>query len=142
MAPRRHELTDGQWARLEPLLPKNKGAGRPWEDHRRFLNGMVWILRTGAPWRDLPERYGKFNSVHARFTKWRRDGTWDSIVASLQNAMDDGELLDLDLWCIDGSNVRATRAAAGAREKGGQSTSRKTTPSVAPEGGTERSCTS
>ena len=138
----RHDLTDEQWGLLEPLLPTNNGAGRPWVDHRQFLNGMLWILRTGAPWRDLPERYGKLRSVHARFTRWRRDGTWDRMVASLQSRLDDVGLLDLDLWCIDGSNVRASRAAAGARKKGAQSASRKTTRSVVLEADTARRSTS
>ena len=72
---RRHELSDEQWEQIEALFPAGGGPGRPWHEHRKYVNGMFWILRTGAPWRDLPERYGKWRSVHARFDRWRKDGT-------------------------------------------------------------------
>ncbi len=116
---RRHELTDGQWERLAALLPLGGGRGRPWHDHRRVLNGIFWVLRTGAPWRDLPERYGKWKSVHARFVRWREDGTWDYLLTHLQQDLDAAGELDWQLWCIDGSSVRASKAAAGARKRGG-----------------------
>jgi transposase len=80
-----------------------------------MLNGILWILRTGAPWRDLPARYGSWNSVYGRFNRWSKDGTFDAIVESLQGELDAGGKLDRDLWCLDASSVRATRAAAGAR---------------------------
>ncbi len=77
----RHELGDEQWALIEDLFPKNgKKAGRPWSEHRRILNGMFWILGTGAPWRDLPRRYGPWQTVHRRFSRYRRDGTFDRIL--------------------------------------------------------------
>lgn len=142
MASKRYELTDEQWARLEPLLPKRQGSGRPWHDHRRALNGILWIVRSGAPWRDLPERYGKFKSLHARFTKWRRDGTWDRLVERLQAEMDAEGMLDWELWCVDGSNVRAARCAAGAQKKGAHPMSRKTTRSAGREEDSEQSSTS
>ena len=67
---RRHELTDEQWDRLEPLLPPQRPAtGRPAKDHRMVLNGILWILRTGAPWRDLPERYGSWKTIYSRFRR-------------------------------------------------------------------------
>ena len=141
MAGERYELTDEQWERLEPLLPVNRGPGRPWHDHRKMLNGMLWILRTGTPWRDLPERYGKFTTVHQRFTRWREDGTLERFVEHLQGEMDAAGMLDWSLWCVDGSNVRAARCAAGAVKKGGPRTSRKTTRLVVPVGGTGRSST-
>lgn len=137
----RHELTDQEWQHIEGILPCNKGAGRPWHDHRTMLNGMLWTLCTGAPWRDLPKRYGKWKSVHARLTRWRADGTWDRIVQHLQCEMDEQGLLDWGLWCIDGSNVRATRAAAGARTRGGLRMSRLTTLLGAHEAGSGRSFT-
>jgi transposase len=141
MVAKRYELTDEQWARLAPLLPASRGPGRPCHDHRRMLNGMLWVVRSGAPWRDLPERYGKFKTVHARFTRWRRDGTWDHVVEGLQSEMEAEGLLDWKLWCVDGSNVRAARCAAGADKKGGPQTNRQTTPWGGREGASERSCT-
>jgi transposase len=114
----RHELSDTQYARLAPLLPKldhNGEAGRPWLPHRTVINGILWILHTGAPWRDLPERYGKWNSVYARFKRWRQDGTWTHIFATLLDECDKQGQLDHELWCIDGTITRAARCAGGAR---------------------------
>ena len=71
--PRRHELPDAEWARLEPLLPPRK-PGAPRKDDRRILNGILWKLATGAPWRDLPERYGPWQTVYTRFWRWSRGG--------------------------------------------------------------------
>lgn len=142
MAGERHELTDEQWERLRTLLPESRGPGRPWHDHRTMLNGMLWILRTGAPWRDLPERYGKFTTVHQRFTRWRRDGTLERFVEHLQGEMDAAGMLDWSLWCVDGSNVRAARCAAGAEKKGEHRTSQTTTRSGARGEGSGRSSTS
>lgn len=114
----RHELSDAQYERLRPLLPEPRHhgkAGRPWLPHHTMLNGILWMLRTGAPWRDLPDRYGKWNSVYMRFKCWRRDGTWTRLFASLLDERDDQGLLDHDLWCIDGTITRAARCAGGAR---------------------------
>src|SRR5689334_5902251 len=81
-ARRRYELSDAQWARLEPLLPPEKpDTGRPNHDHRQILNGMLWVLNSGAPWRDLPRRYGPVGTVSSRFYRWRQSGpsrTWGS----------------------------------------------------------------
>jgi transposase len=117
----RYELSDPQWARIETLLPhrSHRGkAGRPFRDHRPVVNGILWILHTGAPWRDLPERYGPWGTVYYRFHRWRRDGTWVRIATALLDELDDKGKVDHDLWCIDGSVVRASRAAAGAKKKG------------------------
>ena len=82
---RRHELTDEHWERLTPLLPPEKPAtGRPNKDHRTILNGILWILRTGAPWRDLPERYGPWHTVYSRFRRWQQAGIWDEVLRVLQ----------------------------------------------------------
>lgn len=116
----RHELSDAQYARLEPLLPEPRHhgkAGRPWRPHRRVVDGILWILGTGAPWRDLPERYGKWNSVYARFKRWRRDGTWSRILSKVLDRRDDQGRIDHELWCIDGTVVRAARCAGGARRR-------------------------
>ena len=88
----RHELSEAQYARLEPLLPEPRHhgkAGRPWVPHHTVLNGILWILRTGAPWRDLPERYGQWNTVYSRFKRWRRDGTWTRLYSTLLDQRDD-----------------------------------------------------
>ncbi|HED04089.1 MAG TPA: IS5 family transposase, partial [Candidatus Fraserbacteria bacterium] len=75
----RGNLSNEQWKRLEPLLPPQKPkTGRPAHDHRRIINGMLWILRTGAPWRDLPERYGPWQTVASRYYRWGKAGIWDS----------------------------------------------------------------
>lgn len=114
---RRHELSDSQWQLIEGLMPGEDGPGRPWNDHREMLNGMMWILHTGAPWRDLPEHYGPWETVYCRFNRWRKDGTLDRILERLQMRLDREGRIDWDLWCVDGSNIRASRAAAGAPKK-------------------------
>jgi transposase len=126
----RGELTDRAWAQLAPLLPCNQRRGGRWCDHRRVINGIVWKLRTGAPWRDLPERYGPWQTCYDRFVRWRRDGTWDRLLAHAQTKSDAvGELE----WVVsvDSSSVRAHQHAAGARKrpaeadtKGGRSVTR------------------
>ena len=116
---RRHELSDQQWETIKDLLPAPKRRGRRPSDPRQMLNGMLWIVRTGAPWRDLPERYGPWETVYARFNAWSRDGTFDRILGRLQIDLDAAGLIDWDLFCIDGSTVRASRAAAGAQGKRG-----------------------
>jgi transposase len=112
----RYELSDQQWDLLKGLFPK-QGRGGRWLDHRTVLNGMLWILRSGAPWRDLPERYGNFKSVNHRFNRWRRDGTFDRVLKALQIRLDKAGKIDWDLWLVDGTSIRASRAAAGARKK-------------------------
>jgi transposase len=119
----RYELSDPQWARIESLLPHrthHHNLGHPFNDHRPIVNGILWVLHTGAPWRDLPERYGPWETVYYRFNRWRHDGTWNRLVTSLLDELDDQGTIDHDLWCIDGSVIRASRAAAGAKKKGSQ----------------------
>lgn len=101
---------------IEPLLPvPGKARGR-WRDHRQVINGILWKLRTGAPWRDLPERYGSWKTCHERLRRWSADGTWDRILAAAQ-VHDDGQPVQ---WVIsvDSTIVRAHQHAAGARKKG------------------------
>ena len=116
---RRHEVSDQEWEVLKDVLPPRKQRGRPPAETRKVLNGMLWILRTGAPWRDLPERYGPWRTVYDRFSLWSKDGTLDRILSTLQVRLDADGRIDWDLFCIDGSVVRASRAAAGARKKTG-----------------------
>ena len=124
---RRYELTDEQYEMIRDLLPTNGKRGGQWNDHRTTLNGMFWILHSGAQWREMPERYGKWKSVYDRFNLWRKDGTIDQMLKRLQMRLDKDGYIDWDLWCIDGTNVRASRSAAGAGESKTTRTSRKTT---------------
>ncbi len=115
---KRHELTDEQWDLVHPVLPpRTARTGRPPSDPRLMLNGILWILRTGAPWRDLPERFGPWQTVYDHFNLWRREDVYDRILEALQIRLDRNGQIDWDLWCIDGSSVRASRAAAGAGKK-------------------------
>ena len=116
----RHELTDDQWAWLQPLLPpQTPRTGRPGHDQRRLLNGILWIHATGAPWRDLPERYGPWQTVACRFYRWVRAGVWDRLLAVLQQGDHQGQL-DWETHYADSTVVRAHQHAAGARRvKGG-----------------------
>jgi transposase len=113
---RRHELTERQWQRLQPLLPPEKPAvGRPNHGHRRIINGIRGRLRTGAPWRDLPERYGPWETVYSRFRRWQRKGVWQRILETVQAEEDAAAHIDWDLHFVDGSVVRAHSCAAGAK---------------------------
>jgi transposase len=113
---RRGELTDAAWVRLRPLLPENGRRGKQWRDHRQVINGILWRLRVGAPWRDVPERYGPWQTCYDRFVRWRRDGTWDRLLALAQSAADAAGAIDWTI-CIDGTIVRAHQHATGARRR-------------------------
>ena len=114
----RHELTDEQWSAVEPLLPQRTAkTGRKASDPRLMLNGVFWVLCTGAPWRDLPPRFGPWQTVYDHFRNWRRAGVFAAVVEALQIKLDKAGLIDWDLWCVDGASVRAARAAAGACKK-------------------------
>ncbi len=127
---KRHELTDEQWDLVEPLIPRRVArTGRPPRDPRLMLDGIFWVLGTGAPWRDLPERFGPFQTVHRYFSRWRSGGVFAAILEALQVKLDAKGLIDWELWCVDGTSVRASRAAAGADKKASPATptSRRTT---------------
>ena len=141
---KRHELTDEQWALVKPHIPRSKArTGRPASEPRLMLNGIFWILGTGAPWRDLPERFGPWQTVYDHFARWRREGVFAKGVEALQIKLDNRGLIDWELWCVDGASVRATRAAAGADKKvsSGTPTNRRTTRWAAAEAGLDRSST-
>lgn len=129
----RGELTDRAWAAIEPLLPAQSGQrGGRWRDHRQVINGILWKLRTGAPWRDLPERYGPWKTCHERLRMWTADGTWDRILAAVI-VKDDGlgsleENIEL-VVSVDSTSVRAHQHAAGARKKGAARPGSKPSPS-------------
>ena len=115
----RHELTDAQWERLAPLLPSQKPqTGRPNHDHRRIINGILVRLKTGIPWRDLPERYGPWETVYSRYRRWQQAGIWQRILSELQAQADAEGQLDWDLHFVDGTVVRAHQHAAGAKGGG------------------------
>jgi transposase len=114
---KRHELSDQQWELIAPYFPANGKRGGQWKDHRTVVNGILWRLRTGAPWRDLPAGYGQWKTVHDRLTKMRQTGLLDRLLEALQVRLDEAGRIDWDLWCIDGSSIRGSRAAAGAAKK-------------------------
>lgn len=108
---RRFELSDDDWKRIEHLLPGRSGsAGRQGQDNRLFVTAVLWIARTGAPWRDLPERYGSWNTVYQRFNRWAKKGRWEAIFEALQDP-------DLKTVMLDSTIIRAHLHAAGASKK-------------------------
>ena len=115
---RRYELTDDEWTIIEPLLPPPARTGRPRRAPREMWNALFWVLRSGAPWRDLPERFGPWESAYAHFNTWRRKGVFERVLEALQIRLDAEGHIDWDLWCVDGSSVRASKAAAGAGKRG------------------------
>ena len=115
MGVKRYELSDAQWSRIAPLLPGKAGdPGRTAADNRLFLNGVLWVLRSGAHWRDLPERYGRWKTLHKRFSRWSKAGVWDRVFADLIKDRDNQYLM------IDSTLVRAHQQAATG--KGGPRT--------------------
>lgn len=112
MANKRYELTDIEWEQIKDMLPPEQTGkpGRPPKDNRMMLNAMVWLARSGAAWRDLPERYGAWESVYSRFRKWINDGILDNIFRLLSL---DAELSEIS---IDSTIVRAHQASAGAKK--------------------------
>lgn len=108
---RRYELTDKQWQRIEPETPGREGCpGGRAKDNRLFVNAVIWIARSGAPWRDLPKRFGPWNSVFQRFNRWAKSGVWQRIFAALQDP-------DLESLILDSTTIRAHQHAAGGAEK-------------------------
>ena len=105
------DLTDSEWRILDPLLPDRGERGPAIPDKRRTVNGILWVLRTGAPWRDMPERYGNWNSVFIRFTRWSKLGVWDAAFETLASL---GPAADTE-HAIDFTIVRAHQHAAGVK---------------------------
>ena len=116
---RRHEISDADWARIQPLLPPRPG---PYAPDRRFLNAVLYVAKTGLPWRDLPERFGPWNSVWRRFDRWSRRGVWAGLFATLQDP-------DLEWLVLDSTVIRAHPCAAGAKKKSTGRAARRTRPS-------------
>ena len=111
------DLTDEQWEVVEPLIPKAPrrpdGRGRPRVDERKILNGILWIMRTGAPWHDLAEKYPSYQTCHRRFQEWVRSGVFDKVLRALAEDVRDRGGLDLTECFIDGTFVIAKRGAKG-----------------------------
>src|SRR5215468_3171548 len=108
---RRHEITDDCWNRIKDLLPGQEGhPGVTAKDNRLFIDAVLWIAKTGAPWRDLPERFGKWNSVWKRLTRWAHKGVWQRVFEALQDP-------DLEWLILDSTVIRAHQHAAGAPKK-------------------------
>ena len=107
----RYELTDREWFAIKPLLP-NKPRGVPRVNDRRVLNGIFWILRSGAPWRDLPESFGPYTTCYNRFVRWAKIGVWDRILEAISRAYDG------DLQIIDSSSIRVHQRGANGKKGG------------------------
>lgn len=105
------DLTDAQWAILKPVVQPKPSRGRPWRDSRAVLNGVLWVLRTGAPWHDLPDRYPSYQTCHRRFQQWQRDGTLTRLLQALAEDLRDRGKLDLSETFIDASFSSAKKGA-------------------------------
>jgi len=121
---RRYEIQDEQWEMIKDLLPaeRKKQGGRPAKDNRIMLNAMLWVARTGAPWRDLPEYYGSWKSVYTRFRRWQMAGSWDQILSYVAIEPDFENVM------IDATIVRVHQHGAGA--KGGSNFRQSGAPEV------------
>jgi putative transposase len=105
---RRYELTDERWQQIEHLLPGREGCpGAHADDNRLFVNAVIWVARTGAPWRDLPERFGNWNSVFQRFNRWAKQSVWQKVFEAIRDP-------DLESLMLDSTTIRAHQHAAGA----------------------------
>lgn len=114
----RHRLRDEEWDLIKDLFPPAARTGRPPTDRRKIVDGIFWIMRTGSAWRDLPDAFGPWQTVWDLFDKWNASGLWDDIVDRLRSACVVSGEIDTDLWCVDGTIVRAARCAAGGGKKG------------------------
>jgi len=106
----RYDLTDFEWSVIEPLLPMDRRGPKP-QKNRRVLNGIFWVLRAGAPWRDLPERYGPYTTAYNRFNRWRKAGIWDRLMDAIVKAHDG------NVQMIDSSIMRVHQHASGVKKR-------------------------
>lgn len=106
----RYDLTDFEWSVIAPLLPMDRRGPKP-RNNRRILNGIFWVLRAGAPWRDLPERYGPYTTAYNRFNRWRKAGIWDKLMDAVVKAHDS------KVQMIDSSIVRVHQHASGVKKR-------------------------
>jgi transposase len=129
----------GVWRRIEPYLPSNGNRGKQWTDHRKVINGILWRFRTGCPWRDIPERYGCWQTVYSRFRMWELDGTWERLFTAI---LAEAEAAGVIEWVasVDSTVARAHQHAAGA-QKGAAVVSRQVPRRRRPRYVTNRSIT-
>lgn len=114
----RHRLTDEQWELIADLFPPAAKTGRPPTDRRQVMDGILWIMHAGAPWRDLPEdEFGPWETVYGLFNAWNASGILEQILSRLQINVIEAGALDSKLWCIDGTIIRAHRCAGGGGKK-------------------------
>ena len=110
------DLTDEQWKVVETILPedpvRDDGRGRPWSDRRKVLDGVLWILRTGAPWQDMPDRYGPHQTAHRRFQNWVRSGVMEKLLLALAAHLQEAGGLNLKECFVDGTFVPAKKGGA------------------------------
>jgi transposase len=118
------DLTDDQWKIISDILPKDPvrpdGRGRPWSDRRQVLNGALWILRTGAQWEDMPDRYGAHTTVHRRFQNWVRSGVMERVLLAIAQDLKDRGGLDLRECFIDGTFAPAKKGGAASGRRSGE----------------------
>ena len=115
----RHNLTDSEWNAIRRFLPpqRTRKPGRPWKPHRQVINGILFVLQTGIPWEDLPTEFGKYKTVYNRFRRWVKSSIWQRIFEALVDRLLKQGEIDFELWCVDGTVVRAHRVASGARKE-------------------------
>jgi transposase len=118
------DLTDQQWNLIEPILPtdpvREDGRGRPWSDRRKVFNGVLWILRTGAPWQDLPPRYGPYQTAHRRFQNWVRSGVIEKVLITLAEHLKEAGGIDLKECFVDGTFVPAKKGGSRLGKPSGE----------------------
>ncbi|MEU4259412.1 IS5 family transposase [Streptomyces fradiae] len=124
----RGDLTNREWSLLEPHLPPLGGRGGRWNDHRTVVNKILFRVRTGVPWRDLPERYGSWKTIYERHRRWSADGTWDRILQSVQADADLAGRIDWSMVGVDSTSCRAHQHATGARKARPRVPKKRTTP--------------
>ena len=115
----RYDFPDDAWFLIAPMLLLEIDApkgGRPYLAHRHVMNGIFWVLCSEAPWRDLPERYGHWKTIYNRFNRWSKTGIMNSLFNRLLQILDENRLIDWDVIALDGSNILALKAAAGAKK--------------------------
>lgn len=118
MPKQRYEISDADWELVSDLFNSPRRTGRPRADDRVMLNGVFWVLCSGASWRDMPERYGPWSTVYQRFRDWRNQGTLIKMLKRMDVQLNEQGLIDLDIWCIDSASVKATRTTSRVAPKG------------------------
>ena len=114
-----YELPDAAWDLVADIFNESRRSGCPRTDDRLMLNGVLWLLCSGAAWRDMPERFGPWSTVYQRFRDWCNREAFDQMLKRLHIKLNEHGLIDLETWMIDSTAVRATRASSGAEKKGG-----------------------